>query len=93
MTNRRVVLGAIGTDEALPALARMLRDTGHEVILVGGGQSAEQLVRTTVAEDAGELVVVGEPEDLARVDDVRHALGAEDVALTAGADLIRSPRV
>jgi len=93
MTNRRVVLGATGTGEALPSLARMLRDTGHEVVLVGGEQSAEQLVLTALAEDAAELVVVGGDEDLSRVDAVRLALGAADITLTAGADLIGKPRV
>jgi methylmalonyl-CoA mutase cobalamin-binding subunit len=88
MTNRRVVLGATGTGDTLAGLARMLRDTGHEVILVGGAQSAEQLVLTAVAEDAGELVVVGGPDDLARVADVRRAVGAEDVTLTDGNELI-----
>jgi methylmalonyl-CoA mutase C-terminal domain/subunit len=93
MANRRVVLGAVGDGETLPALARMLRDTGHEVVLVGGQQTAEQLVRSAVAEDASELVVLGEDEELAEVDSVRLALGADDVRLTAGADLLRTPRV
>jgi methylmalonyl-CoA mutase C-terminal domain/subunit len=93
MTNRRVVLGATGDDESLPALARMLRDAGHEVVFIGGQQSAEQLVRTALAEDASELVVAGGDEDLARVDVVRRELGADDVTLTPGAHLVRAPRV
>ena len=57
MTNRRVVVGALGTGEAKPSLGRRLRDAGHEVVFVGGQQSAEQLVRTAVAEDAHRIVV------------------------------------
>jgi methylmalonyl-CoA mutase C-terminal domain/subunit len=57
MTNRRVVLGALGSGEALQGVGRRLRDAGHEVVFVGGQQSAEQLVRTAVAEDAHQIVV------------------------------------
>lgn len=61
-------------------------------MLVGGEQSAEQLVLTALAEDAAELVVVGDDEDLSRVDAVRRALAIE-VTLTDGADLLRARRV
>ncbi len=88
MTNRRVVLGATGPDDALSTLARMLRDSGHEVVLIGGDQSAEQLVRTALAEDAAELVVIAGKQELARVEIVRKALGADDIKLVEGADLI-----
>jgi methylmalonyl-CoA mutase C-terminal domain/subunit len=93
MANRRVVLGAVGDGETLPALARMLRDAGHEVVLVGGQQTAEQLVRTAVAEDASELVVLGEDDEIADVDAVRLELDADDVTLTAAAELLGKPRV
>lgn len=92
MTKSRIVLGATGADETLYAVARMLRDAGHEVVFVGGHQSAEQLVRTALAEDASELVAAGDAEDLARVDTVRRELGATDLTLTSAVDLIRAPR-
>ncbi|MCW2799328.1 MAG: hypothetical protein JWQ70_800 [Aeromicrobium sp.] len=87
MTNRRVVLGAISTDEALPALARMLRDAGHEVVLVGGGQSAEQLIRTAIAEDAAEIIVPA--GDVAAVEAKRAELGVDGV--TVGCDQPDAP--
>ena len=79
MTNRRVVLGAVGAGESLPALARRLRDAGHEIVFVGGDQSAEQLVRTALAEDAYEIVVPA--EDIAAVEAMLVDLEVEGVAV------------
>jgi uroporphyrinogen-III synthase len=79
MTNRRVVLGAFGPGEALPALARKLRDAGYEVVFVGGQQSAEQLVRAAVAEDAYEIVVPA--EDVAAVEAMLVDLDVDGVAV------------
>lgn len=88
MTNGRVVLGATGADETLSTLARMLRDAGHEVVFVGEHQSAEQLVRSALAEDAAELVVGGDDADLAGIDEMRRELGAGDVVLTSAAEAL-----
>lgn len=79
MTSRRVVLGATGAGETLPALARRLRDEGHEVVFVGGRQSPEQLVRTALAEDASELVVPA--DDVAAVEAMLVDLEVDGVAV------------
>lgn len=87
MTVRRLVLGAIGHGAPLAALARQWRDEGHEVVLVGGHQSAEQLVSAALAEDAHELMVLGDERSLAEVDRALRRCGAGDIRLTAA----RSP--
>ncbi len=84
MTRRRIVVGAVGEGEDAQAVARTLRDAGREVILVGGGQSAEQLIRTALAEDADEVVVCGDV-DLTALESVREQLGAQHVRLTVAA--------
>ncbi len=86
MTNRRVVVGAISGERDLFALARTLRDAGCEVVLVGGSQTAEQLIRATVAEDAEELVVCADDEGMARLESVRREQGAEHIRLTVAGD-------
>ena len=82
MGRRRIVVGAIGEGETLFAAARALRDGGREVVLVGGGQSPEQLIRTALAEDADELATDASEDDLARLEAVRTELDAEHVRLT-----------
>ena len=84
MTVERIVVGAEGDDAAARTLARSLRDAGHEVVLVGGHQSAEQLARTAVAEDATRIVVDGAPEIVARVAAACADLGAGDITVSAG---------
>ncbi|MDX6276767.1 MAG: hypothetical protein QOJ72_895 [Nocardioidaceae bacterium] len=79
MVKRRVVLGALGPDDALPALGRRLRDAGDEVVFVGGRQSAEQLVRTAVAEDAQQIVVPA--PDVPVVESMLAELGVDGVAV------------
>ena len=87
MTKGRIVLGATGEGKALHKLARRLRDDGHEVVLIGGNQSAEQLVRTALAEDASELVVSADPESMALIDVVRRELGADHIVLAPAGDV------
>ena len=77
------MVGATDHDDRVFAVARTLRDAGREVVLVGGGQSAEQLVRTALAEDAAELVVCTDDAGMASIESVRARLGAEHVRLTA----------
>ena len=81
MLKQRVVVGGSGDGDEALAVARTLRDAGREVVLVGGGQSAEQLIRTVLAEDADELVVCGDV-NLEALESVREQLGAEHVRLT-----------
>ncbi len=81
MASDRIVVGAIGDDVRARTAARRLRDAGHEIVFVGGGQSPEQLVRTAVAEDALRLVVDADPADLARVADLCAHLDADDIAV------------
>lgn len=92
MAKRRLVLGAIDDGDGLYALAKQLRDTGREVVLVGGNQSAEQLIGTAIAEDAYELVVVTDDESLVRFEAVRKQHGAEHLRLTpVGFDGVMHP--
>lgn len=81
MASDRIVVGAIGDDLRARTAARRLRDTGHEIVFVGGGQSPEQLARAAVAEDAVRLVVDAAPADLARVTDLCRHLDAADIAV------------
>ena len=82
----RIVVGRPGPDEGflaaehgLEALARVLRDAGHEVVLAGLHQTPEQLVATAVQEDA-DLVAVPD------VDADRHGFGTEVARLLAERD-------
>lgn len=78
----RIVVGGVGDESDALGVARALRDVGHEVVFVGGGQSPEQLIRAAVAEDAEELVVEG-VADQALLSALRDELGAEHIRLTA----------
>ncbi len=64
------------------AVARARRDAGDEVVLLGGGLGVDQLGRAAVAEDAVEVVLVGDEADVERVrswlDD--HAATGVDVS-------------
>ncbi|QGG42488.1 hypothetical protein [Aeromicrobium yanjiei] len=77
MVRDRVVVGAFGADSRVREIARRLRDEGHEVVLVGGEQSAEQLVRTAVAEDASRIVADGAEDDLERLRALCAELGVD----------------
>ncbi len=83
MTNRRIVVGALSGDDDLLAVARAMRDEGREIILVGAGQSAEQLVRAALAEDADELVVGANAADMEVLEAMCRELGGEHIRLTA----------
>lgn len=85
MTRRRIVVGAISGDDKLYGVARALRDAGREVVLVGGGQSCEQLISAALAEDADELVVGGTQDEMARLEALRDVLGAEHIRITPAA--------
>ncbi len=86
MAKRRIIVGATGDGDAALRVARTLRDTGREVVLAGGGQSAEQLIRTALAEDADEVVVCGDV-DLTALESAREELDARHVRLTVAADV------
>jgi methylmalonyl-CoA mutase, C-terminal domain len=92
MTRERVVLGAIGDDTTARQAARRLRDSGQEVVYVGGGQTPEQLVRTSIAEDATTLLVDGDPDVLSHIADLCADLGAGDVVVTPLGDAPAGPR-
>jgi methylmalonyl-CoA mutase cobalamin-binding subunit len=56
----RVVITDSGSgDHSAEALARGLRDAGLEVVFVGTGLDAPQLITTVVQEDADALVICG----------------------------------
>lgn len=82
MSRGRVVVGAVGDDDDVRRVARGLRDAGREVVFAGGHQTAEQLVRTALAEDAAEIVVAADTSFLARVAAVQRELGAVDIVVT-----------
>lgn len=81
----RIVLGA-ATDahaarERLDAVARRLRDAGHEVIYLGGGAEPHLLVETAIDEDA-DLVVVWQEAGAtdAHLAEIGRLLGERDAA-------------
>jgi methylmalonyl-CoA mutase C-terminal domain/subunit len=82
VVRQRVVLGSIGNGEHAQKAAKRLRDEGHEVVYVGGGQTPEQLVRTLIAEDAATIVVDGDDEAVARIVELCAELGAGQVDVT-----------
>ncbi len=92
MVRQRVVLGAIGDPQRAAQAARQLRDGGREVIYVGGEQTPEQLVRTSIAEDASAIVVDGDAESLARIADLCAELGADGVVVTPLDEARPAPR-
>lgn len=67
MVSERIVVGASGDDVAARAAARRLRDAGHEVVFVGGQQTAVHLVRTAIAEDATQIVADVDQTTLDRI--------------------------
>lgn len=73
----------MGDGENALTVARTLRDEGREVVVVGGHQTAEQLIWTALAEDADELVVCDDHVDLAELESVRVRLGADGLRVTA----------
>ncbi|MBD8607140.1 hypothetical protein IFT73_09765 [Aeromicrobium sp. CFBP 8757] len=81
MTQHRIVVGAIGDDSGATVAARRLRDEGHEIVFVGGGQSPEQLARTAVAEDARRLVVDADADGLELVREACSRLDATDIVI------------
>jgi methylmalonyl-CoA mutase C-terminal domain/subunit len=82
MVGQRVVMGATGDEERIRRVARRLRDGGQEVVYVGGHQTPEQLVRTSIAEDATAIVVDGDPDSVARVADLCADLGVGEITVT-----------
>lgn len=75
----RVVVGSFVDDHRARLSARALLMSGREVVFVGGDQSADQLARTVVAEDAGTVVVDGAAPDLDDLRSALQALGRPDV--------------
>lgn len=83
----RVVLagsGSGGPDRDALAVARALRDAGHEVVLAAGS-SPEQVVGTAIQEDADLVVVCAAPGTPTEViggllDEVVHLLAARDAS-------------
>jgi methylmalonyl-CoA mutase C-terminal domain/subunit len=92
MTQRiRVVVakpGLDGHDRGAKVVARALRDAGMEVIYTGLHQTPEQIVETTVQEDAdavGLSILSGAHMTLLpRVVELLRARGADDVVVFGG---------
>lgn len=61
MAGRRVVVGGFDTGRSRDT-ARLLRDEGAEVVLLGADLDMEGLGRAVIAEDATEVVVGSESE-------------------------------
>jgi methylmalonyl-CoA mutase C-terminal domain/subunit len=81
MAQHRIVVGAIVDDDAARLVARRLRDAGHEVVFVGGGQTPQHLARTAVAEDASRIVVDADTETIERIRELCAGLGLSDVCV------------
>lgn len=87
MVRERIVVGATGDDTRARVEARRLRDAGQEVVLVGGGQTPEHLLRAVVAEDATGLVVDTDAATVERIASLCRDLGIDgDVAVTVVPD-------
>jgi methylmalonyl-CoA mutase C-terminal domain/subunit len=80
--------GLDGHDRGAKVVARALRDAGMEVIYTGLHQTPEQIVETTIQEDAdavGLSVLSGAHMTLfARVLELLRERGAEDVVVFGG---------
>ncbi len=80
--------GLDGHDRGVKVVARALRDAGMEVIYTGLHQTPEQIVETTIQEDAdavGLSVLSGAHMTLfKRVIELLHERGAEDVVVFGG---------
>jgi methylmalonyl-CoA mutase C-terminal domain/subunit len=80
--------GLDGHDRGAKVVARALRDAGMEVIYTGLHQTPEQVVETTIQEDAdavGLSVLSGAHMTLfRRVVELLHERGAEDVVVFGG---------
>lgn len=90
MVRNRVIVGSTYQDDQARLSARRLLEQGHEVVFVGGGQSAEQLLRTAEAEDAPFIVVDGDDQTIALLRELSAQVGPEApriLTLVQGADL------
>jgi methylmalonyl-CoA mutase, C-terminal domain len=80
--------GLDGHDRGAKVVARALRDAGMEVIYTGLHQTPEQVVETTIQEDAdavGLSVLSGAHMTLfKRVVELLHQRGADDVVVFGG---------
>ena len=80
--------GLDGHDRGAKVVARALRDAGMEVVYTGLHQTPEQIVETTIQEDAGAVglsVLSGAHMTLfARVVELLRERGADDVVVFGG---------
>lgn len=81
MVSNRIVVGSTGSDESVRQVARRLRDEGHEIVFVGGDQTAEQLVATAVAEDAERILADTDEAGLAAIRAVAQTHGDDAPAV------------
>ncbi|MET0449633.1 MAG: hypothetical protein ABW004_14555 [Aeromicrobium sp.] len=86
MVSHRIVVGAADDDAEARTTARELRDAGHEVVFVGGGQTPEHLVRAALAEDASRLVVDADEATIERVRELCDELEAADISVVPRCD-------
>jgi methylmalonyl-CoA mutase, C-terminal domain len=91
MTPMRVVIakpGLDGHDRGAKIIARVLRDSGFEVIYTGLHQTPEQIVATAIQEDVqaiGLSILSGAHMTLfARVIELLNAQGASNIVLFGG---------
>ena len=86
----RIVIGQPGHadgPQAVVALARALRDSGHEVIHAGGQDDVEPLAEAAVQEDADAVALVIDPGGVTlagRLRDILEGRGAGDIAVVEG---------
>jgi methylmalonyl-CoA mutase cobalamin-binding subunit len=67
MARRRIVVGGPGDAHQAQTVAHEHRDGGDEVVLLGGGHAVDELGTAAVAEDATEVVVIGDDSDADRL--------------------------
>lgn len=84
MIRERIVVGATADDAAARSIARRLRDEGHEVVFVGGEQTADHLLSAAIAEDATRIAVDASPEARAHLVAMCAELGPDGPVVDAG---------
>lgn len=90
----RIVIGQPGSADGpqdVVALARSLRDAGHEVIHAGSQEDVEPLAEAAVQEDADAVALVLDPGDESRAGPIRDLLlarGAGDIAVVEGSTAV-----
>ncbi|MFI5426378.1 hypothetical protein [Aeromicrobium sp. UC242_57] len=77
VARKRIIVGSTGQDDTARTTARRLLDDGHEVVYVGGDQTAEHLLSAAIAEDAELVVVIGDESTAQRLRALCREIGPE----------------